>query len=298
MNEGFSQAIICPNLHRQKLGTDLFEWDKSTYLLTVDYYSRYIELSKLHDTSAEEVISHTKSIFARHGIPKKLISDNGPQFSSEAFIQFAQSYGFKHVTSSPYFPQSNGEAERAVQTIKNLMKKKNDLYLAILAYRSTPTELGYSPAKLLMSRKLRTTVPLLPELRKPVVVDPSLLAEKDAKLKARQKRNFDKRDGIRELSPLQQRNTVWIPDRHSSATVTEETAPRSYIADTGDGTFRRNRRHHLNSPQNNIPDQPDQHTNHDCQNAISDLNPTNDQEIRTRSGRVSRPPQRLNINWT
>ena len=149
-----------------------------------------------------------------------------------------------------------------------------------------------------MSRKLRTTVPLLPELRKPVVVDPSLLAEKDAKLKARQKRNFDERHGTRELSPLQQGNTVWIPDRHSSAMVTEETAPRSYIVDTGDETFKRNRRHLLNSPQNNIPDQPDQHTNHDCQNAISDLNPTNDQEIRTRSGRDSRPPQRLNINWT
>ena len=140
-----------PNLPWQKLGTDLFEWDKSTYLLIVDYYSRYIELSKLRNTSAEEVISHTKSIFARHGIPEKLISDNGHQFSSEAFIQFAQSYGFEHVTSSPYFPQSNGEAERAVQTIKNLMKKKDDLYLAILAYRSTPTELGYNPAELLMS---------------------------------------------------------------------------------------------------------------------------------------------------
>ena len=111
-------------------------------------------------------------------------------------------------------------------------------------------------------------------------------------------RNFDKRHGTRELSPLQQGNTVWIPDRHSSAMVTEETAPRSYIVDIGDGTFRRNRRHLLNSPQNNISDQPDQHTNHDCQNAISDHNPTNDQEIRTRSGRVSRPPQRLNINRT
>ena len=287
-----------PNLPWQKLGTDLFEWNKSTYLIIVDYYSRYIELSKLRNTSAEEVISQTKSIFARHGIPEELFSDNGPQFSSEAFTQFAQSYGFKHVTSSPYFPQSNGEAERAVQTIKNLMKKKDDLYLAILAYRATPTELGYSPAELLMSRKLRTTVPLLPELRKPVCVDPSLLAEKDAKLKARQKRNFDERHGTRELSPLHEGDTVWIPDRHSSATVTEETAPRSYIVDTGDGTFRRNRRHLLNSPQSDNPDQPDPHTNDDSQNGINDHDPGNDQVIKTRSGRVSRPPLRLNVKWS
>ena len=78
-----------PNLPWQKLGTDLFEWDKSTYLLIVDYYSRYIEVSKLCNTSANAVILHTKSIFARHGIPKQMISDNGPQYTSEAFTQFA-----------------------------------------------------------------------------------------------------------------------------------------------------------------------------------------------------------------
>ena len=115
------------------MGTDLFEWNKSTYLLVVDYYSRYIEVAKLRSTSVDEVILHTKSIFARHGIPEQVLSDNGPQYSSEAYTQFAQLYGFEHVTSSPYFPQSNGETERAVQTIKNLMN------LAILAYRTTPT---------------------------------------------------------------------------------------------------------------------------------------------------------------
>ena len=122
-----------------------------------------------------------------------------------------------------------------MQTIKNLMKKKDDLYLAILACRTTPTEIGYSPTELLMSRKLGTTVPLLPELRKPVTVDPSLVAEKDAKFKARQKHNFDERHGTRELH---HGSTVWIPDRQSSATVTEETAPRSYTVDTSDGTFK------------------------------------------------------------
>ena len=257
--------------------------------------SRYIALAKLRNTSADEVILNTKSIFARHGIPDQVISDNGPQYSSEAFAQFAQYYGFEHVTSSPYFPQSNGEAERAVQTIKNLMKKKDDLYLAILAYRTTPTEIGYSPAELLMSRKLRTTVPLLPELRKPVTVDPSLVAEKDAKLKARQKRNFDERHGTREVSPLHHGDTVWIPDRQSSATVTEETAPRSYTVDTGDGTFRRNRRHLLTSPRNK--NDSDKYTT-DTPNSISEPHPSNDQETRTRCGRVSRPPQRLNLSWT
>ena len=96
--------------------------------------------------TAECVISHTSSIFAPcHGIPEIVISDNGPQFPSTQYAQFAEKYGFHHI---------NGEAERAVQTVKNLLKKANDPYLALLAYRSTPLEIGYSPSELLMCRKL------------------------------------------------------------------------------------------------------------------------------------------------
>ena len=83
---------------------------------------------------AEEVILHTKSIFARHGIPEVVVSDNGPQYSSEAYANFARKFRFEHITSSPHYPQSNGEAERAVQTVKNLIKKDGDPYLALLSY--------------------------------------------------------------------------------------------------------------------------------------------------------------------
>ena len=75
-----SQLILSklPDLPWQKVGMDLFEWRKSDYLLIVDYYSRYIEVAKLSRTTAAEVITHIKSIFARHGIPEMVISDNGP----------------------------------------------------------------------------------------------------------------------------------------------------------------------------------------------------------------------------
>ena len=88
-----------PNLPWQKIGTNLFEWDKTTYLLIIDYYSYWIEIAKLTGLSANSVINHTKSIFARYGIPEAVISENGPQFSSEAYAQFTREYGFKHGTT-------------------------------------------------------------------------------------------------------------------------------------------------------------------------------------------------------
>ena len=62
----------------QKVATDLFEWNKSTYLLIVDYFSRWIEIALLNRLTSESVIQHTKSIFARYGIPDEVIFDNGP----------------------------------------------------------------------------------------------------------------------------------------------------------------------------------------------------------------------------
>ena len=92
------------------------------------------------------------------------MSDNEPQFRAEMYKRFAEEYSFKHVTSSPYYPQGNGEAERAVGTVKRLLEKEKDPYLTLLAYRSTPLQNGYSPSELLMSRKLRASVPISREL--------------------------------------------------------------------------------------------------------------------------------------
>ena len=70
------------------------------------------------------------------------MSDNGPQYAAETFRQFADKYGFIHVTSSPIYPLSNGEAE----TVKSLLRKNDYSYLALLAYRNAPLANGYSPA--------------------------------------------------------------------------------------------------------------------------------------------------------
>ena len=87
----------------QKVVTDLLEYKKGQYLVVVDYYSRYVELAKLNSLTSADIILHLKSIFARHGIPGYMISDNGPQYASKAFSAFSQEYGFQHITSSPYY---------------------------------------------------------------------------------------------------------------------------------------------------------------------------------------------------
>ena len=100
-------------------------------------------------------VSTTSHPYRIYQIP---LSDNGPQFASWDFSKFSKSYDFVHTTSSSRYPQSIGEAERAVRTIKALLKKADDPLLTLLAYRSTPLKDGYSPAELLMCTCLVLTV--------------------------------------------------------------------------------------------------------------------------------------------
>ena len=146
-------SSVVPDRPWQIMGTDLLQLKSRTYLLVADYFSRYIELALLLSSqTSQDVIQALKSMFARRGIPDSVRSDNGPQYSSAEFIKFAKEWGFASVTSSPKHPQSNGMAERAVQTAKSVLKKEDDPPKALLAYRSTPLENGYSSAELLFGR--------------------------------------------------------------------------------------------------------------------------------------------------
>ena len=115
------QPTKTPDYPWQKIAMD-FELNGHTYLIVVDYCSRWIEAVRLKQTTSVAITEHCKSIFAIFGIPEIVLSDNGPQFNSREFLKFSQDYTFTHLTSSPYHPQGNGEAERAVQTVKNLLR--------------------------------------------------------------------------------------------------------------------------------------------------------------------------------
>ena len=103
-----------PSLSWQKIVTDLFEFQGEHYSLSVCYCSKFPEVTKMESLRSSVVVEELKRQFGVHGIPAEVVSDNGPQFSSSEFHEFAKEYGFKYVTSSPHYPKANGEAERAV----------------------------------------------------------------------------------------------------------------------------------------------------------------------------------------
>ena len=108
------------------------------------------------------VVEESKRQFGVHGIPAEVVSDNGPQFSSSEFQEFAKDYGFKHTTTSPHYPKANGEVERAIQTVKKLWQKNDQKHLALLDYQTTPLpDIELSPAQLLMGRRLRNKLPVM-----------------------------------------------------------------------------------------------------------------------------------------
>ena len=295
----------------QKVGTDLFEYKSQEFVLVVDYLSRYCEVGLLKTSTSEEVVQHLKAIFSRHGIPEVVISDNGPQYSSAKFAKFSQDWGFSHITSSPRHPQSNGEAERMVQTVKRLLTKSDEPQAALLAYRSTPLENGYSPAEILMGRKLRTTLPLLPEKLIPKLPDLSHVRASEIENKKRQTLDYNRRHRATDLNNLEPGETVWISDYKENGTVLNETPqPRSYLVETQTGrVLRRNRKHLTPNPKEKLasqleakPPAPDQPEKEDT--LMKPNSPSASKEMEnlqtspcpvktTRSGRRVIPPKKL-----
>ena len=126
--------------------------------------------------------------------------------------------------------------------MKALLKKGDEPYLVLLAYKSTPLSNGHLPAELLMNRKLRTNVPSSREAQKPHVPNRKLVVEREEEQRLKQKVNFDQRHRAWNLSPALPGDVVWILDRREQEIVGDEIAPRSYKVETPSSMFRRNRR--------------------------------------------------------
>lgn len=238
-----------PSRPWQKIAADLCELDGKHFLVVIDYFSRFIEIAFLQSTTSAQVIGKMKNMFARWGIPEELVSDNGTQFTSETFHEFAVNYKFCQTFTSPHYPQSNGEAESAVKIAKRILRQ-DDIFKALLSYRNTPIEAtGKSPAELMMGRKLRTTVPTLPEWLEPEWMDRDEVFLRDLRYKERYKSGYDQHHNVRPLAELKPGDSVRIKTDKDKLWVTQGTVQeadpktRSYVVGTPRGSYRRNRRH-------------------------------------------------------
>ena len=222
-----------------KVGVDIFELEGRHYLVAADYYSNYIEVANLPRLCTAETVKSIKRMIATHGIMDNiLVSDNGPQFTSREFAEFASNYNIQHDTSSLLRPQSNGLSEKAVQMIKGLMMKcsraGDDFYLALLDLRNTPKDNVGSSAQRLMGRRTQTRIPTTDALLKPHTLKPQVVSAGLSQIRATQKRYYDR--GKRRLPTIQHGSAIQMRTQHGwqlAEYISEHDTPQSHIARAG-----------------------------------------------------------------
>ena len=152
----------------QRIHIDFCQKGSDYFLVVVDSHSKWIEVQHMTTITAGNTINELRLIFAQHGLPEEVVSDNGPQLVSTEFAEFMNKNGIKHTLVPPYHLQSNGAAERSVRVVKEALVKqvlegnkgrsmKHRLADFLLRYRTIPhSTTGAAPAELLMRRRLRT----------------------------------------------------------------------------------------------------------------------------------------------
>ena len=248
------------------MAADLCEFDNRVLLVVSDYYSNYIEVAHLNNLTSHAVIKELKAIFARFGVPDTLVTDNGTQFSSAEFAVFATTWMFEHKISSPTYPQSNGKAEKAVQTVKNLFKKckasGTSEFQALLDWRNTPAAgIGTSPAQRLMGRRCKTLLPIAGSL-----LQPSFPTEEDTRklLGTKQHQQFYYNKHAKPLEQISVGDAVCMrlpgDKTWSPGTCTANAGPRSFRVQLEEAVYRRNRRQLLKTgetPEAVLPEDMD-----------------------------------------
>ena len=221
-------------------------------LVLVDAHSKWLDVIPARSATSTVTIEKLRTIFATHGIPRKIVTDNGSVFTSDEFSTFMKKNGIVHTLTSPYHPASNGLAERGVQTFKNGISKLKEgsvetrLARFLSKYRLTPhAATRRSPAELLLGRQPRSRLDLLhPDTRSRVEVSQS-----------RQKTYNDVHAKARTFQVGERvyvRNSVGLPN-WISATIKEHTGPLSFKVQLSDGRIRRR---HVDNLRIRYPPEP------------------------------------------
>ena len=209
---------------------DFATFEDRKYLLLVDAYSKWPEVRYMASTTAAKTIEVLTDIFATHGFPVSLVSDNGPPFTSDEFQSYLASRGIHHRLTPPYHPASNGQAESLVRTFKLFLKKYTGPRTTAVAqflakYRVTPcVTTGRAPAELLLGRLPRTKLSLL---------KPSLQARMQSEISTKVSRSFVTGQPVlvRDLRPS-------AADKWQHAVIVSRGGPLTYSVRLADGRVR------------------------------------------------------------
>ena len=269
-----------PSLQREPLQTDtnpewpfeivsadLFSVAGKTFLLYADRLSGWASVAKYgKDTTTSATIKRLRDNFACTGVPRRLRTDEGPQFASAEFEEFCKIWNIQHELSSPHHAISNGHAEAHVKSLKRLIQKtaasgdidSDEFTLGLLELRNMPRADGLSPAEILMGRTLRSTLPAHRKLYTPEWN--AKIREWDLKhsLKAEMaKESYDSRS--KELTPLDIGYRVRIQDHATkkwtlTGTIVAKKSNRCYYVRLPSGrVLWRNRRYLFPIPERDEP---------------------------------------------
>ena len=193
---------------------------------------------------AHHIVDHIKQIFAEYRCSDTLVSDNRLCYASETFKELMEEYQVNHITSSPYYPQSNGLAKKYIQIVKNLFYKAKEeghnLHKCLMIYRNTPLSRHLqSPMQILSNRATRSTLPLSNAAKWQMG-----LHSEDLRVNHKNQ-HLPTHDLCLDQTVMYQDATSkkWYPARITK--LCDE--PRSYIISTQNGTQYRKTQKHLKS---------------------------------------------------
>ncbi len=217
-------------------------------LVEVDYYTRYYEVAITTSTTSSRIIKLMDDMFAVHGLPITISSDQGPKFVSKEFEDFLEDNNISHRNVTPLWTQANGEVERQNRSMLKCMKItesegrdwRKELTKYLKAYRTTPHSVtGVPPAEFLFGRKMGTK---LPELREKSINDEKV-RDRDAYKKGQTKRYADERRNVRENDITQGEQVLLRQNKTNKLSTNFETTPYEVIEKKGNSVV-------IQSPEN------------------------------------------------
>ena len=220
--------------------------------VVIDQYSKYPEVDLLTSTAFKKLKPVLNRIFATHGIPEELTSDNGPPYNSHEMETFASEMGICLNPVAPEDPQGNGFVENFVKSLCKMIHvamvenkdPKSELYTFLLHYRATPhSTTGVSPAEMLFGRRLQTKLPQI--FVREESQEKKEIRERHNKKKLDQKKHFDRRHRAQDkkvnlgdrVLVKQKKSTTKPPYDHRPYTVTE-TNGNKVTMERADGSKR------------------------------------------------------------